>query len=96
MVVRGVWAVSPLFTLMTALSTLGLLFTGAYILKGIRSVLHGPLNNEAVAMTHGRSLEISFREVVAMAPLLVLMLVLGVFPAWLLTVINGTVTRFLS
>jgi NADH-quinone oxidoreductase subunit M len=96
MVVRGVWSVSPLFTLMTAISMLGLLFTGAYILKGIRRVLHGPLNQEAVAMAHGRSLEINAREVVAMAPLLVLMLVIGVFPAWLLGVINDTVTVLLS
>lgn len=96
LVVRGVWAVSPLFTLMTAISMLGLLFTGAYILKGIRDVLHGPLNQDAVAMAHGASLEISFREVVAMVPLLVLMLAIGVFPAWLLGVINDTVTTLLS
>jgi len=96
MVVRGVWAVSPLFTALTAISMLGLLFTGAYILKGVRSVLMGPLNNDAVAMAHGKPLEISFREVVVMAPLLVLMLQLGVYPAWLLNVINATVTRLLS
>jgi NADH:ubiquinone oxidoreductase subunit 4 (subunit M) len=41
-------------------------------------------------------LEINLREVVAMAPLLVLMLVIGVFPAWLLGVINDTVTVLLS
>jgi NADH-quinone oxidoreductase subunit M len=81
---------------MVALSTLGLLFTGAYILKAVRYVLHGPLNQEAVEMAHGRSLEISAREVVAMAPLLVLMLVIGVFPAWLVDVINQTVTKLLS
>ncbi len=96
MVVRGVWPVSPVFTLMTAISTIGLLFTGAYILKGIRYVLMGPLNNDAVAMTHGRSLEINLREIVAMAPLLALMLVLGVVPAWLVSVINATVTKLLS
>jgi NADH-quinone oxidoreductase subunit M len=96
MVVRGVWAVSPWFTLMTAISMLGLLFTGAYILKGIRHVLHGPLNQDAVAMAHGRPLEISAREVIAMAPLLVLMLVIGVFPSWIVDVINDTVTRLLS
>ena len=96
MVVRGVWPVSPVFTLMTAISMLGLLFTGAYILKAIAKVLHGPLNQEAVERAHGRSLEISVREVVAMAPLLALMLLIGVFPAWLVGIINDTVTRLLT
>ncbi len=103
MVVRGVWpvgtageATTPIFQIMTAISMLGLLFTGAYILKAIRHVLHGPLNQEAVEMAHGRPLEISFREVIAMAPLLVLMLVIGVFPAWLVGVINETVVRLLG
>jgi NADH-quinone oxidoreductase subunit M len=96
LVVRGTWGINPTFTLLTAISTLGLLFTGAYILKGVRSVLMGPLNNDAVAMAHGRSLEISFREVVAMSPLMVMMLVLGIYPFWLLDVINSTVTRLLS
>lgn len=96
MVVRGVWPVSPMFTLLVAISMLGLLFTGAYILKAVRHVLHGPLNQAAVERAHGASLEISFREVVAMAPLLVLMLLIGVFPAWLVQVINDTVTRLLS
>ncbi len=96
MVVRGVWPVNPLFTALTAASMLGLLFTGAYILKAIRHVLHGPLNEEAIAMAHGRPLEINVREVVAMAPLLVLMLAIGIFPAWIVGVINDTVTRLLS
>ncbi|NDJ54902.1 MAG: NADH-quinone oxidoreductase subunit M [Chloroflexi bacterium] len=101
MVVRGVWAVGagemavPIFPIMIGISMLGLLFTGAYILKGIRTVLLGPLNEDAVDMAHGHSLEINLRETIAMVPLLALMLVLGVFPAWLLSVINGTVTEML-
>ncbi len=95
MVVRGVWPVDPLFTLTTAISMLGLLFTGAYILKAVRHVLHGPLNQDAVEMAHGRPLEINAREVIAMAPLLVLMLVIGVFPAWIVGVINDTVSHLL-
>ena len=47
-------------------------------------------------MAHGRSLEINLREVVALAPLLVLMLLIGVFPAWLVGVINQTVTLLLT
>lgn len=89
MVVRGSW---PVFTGLTALAMIGLLFTGSYILKGVRAVLHGPFN------LHWRDyhLEIEPRELVAIAPLMVLMLVTGIVPNWILPVINDSVTRILS
>ena len=71
---------------------IGLLFTGAYILKGIRAVLHGPFNLK----WRNTNLEIELREVIAIAPLMVLMLVTGVVPNWILTVINASVTRILG
>ncbi|MDF1500942.1 MAG: NADH-quinone oxidoreductase subunit M [Anaerolineales bacterium] len=86
LVVRGAW---PVFSFYTALSMLGLLITGAYILKGIAKVLHGPLNEEWV----GHEMEINRREILAMAPLMVLMLFIGVWPKWILSVINETVLR---
>jgi NADH-quinone oxidoreductase subunit M len=89
MVVRGAW---PVFTLITALGMIGLLMTGAYILRGVGKVLHGPLNTKWV----GHRLEISPREVVAIAPLLVLMLVIGVWPGWLVSVINETIARMIG
>lgn len=85
MVVRGVW---PIFTVYTALAMLGLLFTGAYILKGLKQVLHGPLNEKWV----GHITEINFREILVMVPLMVLMLWIGVWPAWILNVINRAVS----
>jgi NADH-quinone oxidoreductase subunit M len=89
MVVRGVW---PIFTLYTALAMVGLLITGAYILKGIRQVLHGPLNETWL----GHNLEINRREALAIAPLMVLMLLIGVWPKWILDVINQAVLRLLA
>jgi NADH-quinone oxidoreductase subunit M len=89
MVVRGAW---PVFTLVTVLAMLGLLMTGAYILKGIRRTLHGPLNTRWL----GHHLEISPREIIAIAPLMVLMLVVGIWPAWLVGVINEAVTRLFA
>jgi NADH-quinone oxidoreductase subunit M len=90
LVVRGSWGVGWAFPVFTALGMIGLFFTGAYILKGIKQVLHGPLNEH---WTHGehRLSEINAREIFVMAPLLVLMLWLGVWPAWLLDVINRAV-----
>lgn len=84
LVVRGSW---PVLTLYTAAAMIGLLFTGAYILKGIKAVLHGPVNERWAGGEH-KLLEISSREIVVMAPLMTLMLVIGIFPAWILDVIN--------
>jgi NADH-quinone oxidoreductase subunit M len=89
LVVRGAW---PVFTGLTVISMIGLLFTGSYILKGIRAVLLGPFNQH----WQDYHLEIEVREVVAIAPLLVLMLVTGVLPNWILTVINSSVTHIVS
>jgi NADH-quinone oxidoreductase subunit M len=84
LVVRGSW---PVFTIFTALGMIGLLFTGAYILKGIKQVLHGPLNEKWV----GHLPEINIREIFVIAPLMILMLWIGVWPNWILDVINWAV-----
>ena len=84
LVVRGSW---PIFALFTALSMLGLLFTGGYILKGIAKALHGPLNERWI----GHLSEINAREVFVIVPLMILMLWIGVWPNWILSVINHAV-----
>jgi NADH-quinone oxidoreductase subunit M len=85
LVVRGAF---PVLTVYTVVAMLGLLFTGAYILKGIKKVLHGPLNER----WKGHMTEINIREVIVMVPLMALILVIGVWPAWILEVINKAVT----
>jgi NADH-quinone oxidoreductase subunit M len=90
-VVSGSW---PVFTFITALSMIGLLMTGAYVLKAIQKVLHGPVNREL--LHHAAMPDINRREVIALAPLLVLMLVVGVYPMWLMTVINDSVMKLIG
>jgi NADH-quinone oxidoreductase subunit M len=84
LVVRGSFPILPVFT---AISMIGLLFTGAYILKGIRKVLHGPLNEHWAHGEHALT-EINTREIIVMAPLMVMILFLGIWPMGLLDVIN--------
>jgi NADH-quinone oxidoreductase subunit M len=86
LVVRGAW---PVFSLATALSMIGLFFTGAYVLKALRLVLHGPLNERWNGHLH----EMSARELVVISPLMLLTFAIGVWPAWILNLINQTVTR---
>jgi NADH-quinone oxidoreductase subunit M len=87
LVVRGAY---PVLTIYTAIAMIGLLFTGAYILKGIKSVLHGP-ENEHWAHGEHRITEINTREILVMLPLMILILIIGVWPAWILDVINKAV-----
>ena len=87
LVVRGSW---PIFTAATALGMIGLFFTGAYILKALKMVLHGPLNERWI----GHLTEINAREMVVIVPLMALMLAIGVWPAWILNVINRAVGLF--
>jgi NADH-quinone oxidoreductase subunit M len=86
LVVRGAW---PVFSLATALSLIGLFFTGAYVLKALKQVLHGPLNKR----WQGNIEEINPREIFVIAPLMVLMLVIGIWPAWILNIINQAVMK---
>ncbi len=84
LVVRGSW---PVFTVATALSMIGLLFTGAYVLIALRKVLHGPLNNQWVEHLP----EINTREIFVLVPLIVFILAIGIWPAWILEIINKAV-----
>jgi NADH-quinone oxidoreductase subunit M len=86
MVVRGAW---PVFTLFTVLAMIGLFFTGAYILKGIKQVLHGPVNEHWI----GHVSEMNAREIFVIVPLMVLILWIGIWPSWILNVINNAVMR---
>jgi NADH-quinone oxidoreductase subunit M len=87
LVVRGAW---PIFSLATGLSMIGLFFTGAYVLKALSKVLHGPLNKHY----QGNIAEIDKRELVVIAPLMALMLVIGLWPSWIMDVINRAVMQW--
>ena len=84
MVVLGAW---PVFTLATALSMIGLFFTGAYVLKALMKVLHGPLNQK----WNGKISEMDVREIFVITPLMVIILIIGIWPAWIVDVINRAV-----
>ena len=94
LIVSGSFKAYPVYVF---LSMFGLLVTGIYILKGIQKLLHGPYNEEWAAYDRTEHrLEIERREVIALAPLVVLMLITGLYPNWVLEVINSGVVRFLG
>ena len=85
LVIRGAW---PVLMLATAVSMIGLFFTGAYVLKALKMVLHGPLNER----WEGVLSEMNIRELVVITPLMFFMLLIGIWPAWILEVINRAVS----
>ena len=86
-----------LFPILVLLSMIGLLMTGAYILKGLQKVLHGPPNDEWIEYHENEhSLEINMRETIALAPLVALMLITGIYPNWILPVIDTAVSNVLA
>jgi NADH-quinone oxidoreductase subunit M len=90
MVVRGSFHASPdggwtIFTYYTVLSMAGLLLTGIYVLKSVQKVLHGPIGHEWKA--HPLP-DINKIELLGVAPLMIMLLVLGVYPSLILNLIN--------
>lgn len=83
-ITRGAWGI---FTFYVILSMIGLLMTGAYVLKGIGETLHGETKEE------WRNLpSMTFREHLVVWPLMLLILSLGLWPRWLEAVINDTIS----
>jgi NADH-quinone oxidoreductase subunit M len=81
LVVRGAF---PVFTLATSLSAIGLFFSGVYILKALKLVLHGPLNER----WSGKLSDMTWGEIAVVTPLMLLILLTGIYPAWILDLIN--------
>lgn len=85
MITAGSWNI---FYVQVALSMLGLLMTGAYILKGIGETLHGETKREWSDLP-----KMTLTEHFVIWPLMILMLSLGIWPQWMLAIINDTVTK---
>jgi NADH-quinone oxidoreductase subunit M len=74
-----------------AVATLGIVITAAYVLRLYQRSMTGPLKPELEGMT-----DLKGREVTALMPIAVLTIVLGLFPAPLLNVINPAVDQVMT
>lgn len=76
---------------MVIVSCIGILLAAAYLLYMIQRVLLGPLNSKWATLT-----DISAREIVTLVPLMVLILVLGVYPMAALRYMMPTMTTLIQ
>ncbi|HPP76051.1 MAG TPA: NADH-quinone oxidoreductase subunit M [Armatimonadota bacterium] len=83
-VFRGAFASS---ILITALATIGIVITAAYLLWTIQRVLLGPANPKYEKLPDADT-----REVVSLAPLMALMIAFGIWPKPILDIINTAST----
>jgi len=87
----GIAGNQPLLIL-TALSVLGILFTAAFILwKVIQMLLLGPQNERWIGTP-----DLSRSEMLMLAPLVVLMILFGIYPMPILTFIHGATGSLLA
>jgi NADH-quinone oxidoreductase subunit M len=78
----------PLATWATALSVLGLLITAIFILTVLQRVFNGPLNEKWSKLP-----DLTISERVLILPAIALMFVLGIYPQFILGVINSTAVQ---
>lgn len=80
----------PVFTIAAFLAAFAVMITVGYLLWMVRRVAFGPLNDERVGMP-----DMTLSEGVSVAPLCALILVVGVFPQTIISVISAS-TQVLS
>lgn len=93
---RGTWASLPFFTL---LATIGLVVSALALLQMYARIFNGPLNPRWDAGHGGLALpdmRVASREFLAAAPLLVLLLILGIYPAPIMDLANQTATALVN
>ena len=93
---RGTWASLPFFTL---LATIGLVVSALALLQMYARIFNGPLNPRWDAGHGGQALpdmRVASREFLAAAPLLVLLLILGIYPAPIMDLANQTATALVN
>jgi NADH-quinone oxidoreductase subunit M len=82
---RGVWASLPLFAL---LATIGLVVTALALLRMYGQMFHGQTNERSTMP----DMRLAGREFLAVAPLLIALLILGIYPAPIMDLSNQTAT----
>lgn len=79
-----------IFALLAVIATTGVIFAAVYLLWATQRVFFGPIKHQENA----HLLDLSFREGLVLAPLVIMAVVMGVYPQPFLNTINPSVTHF--
>jgi NADH-quinone oxidoreductase subunit M len=89
LILLGSWKANPG---LSAISTLGVIFGAVYMLWMVQRVFFGPINNPE----NEKLVDLNFRELVVMAPLIVAIFFMGLNPNFFFSKMGPSVDRFLS
>lgn len=81
----------PVYRTLTFLSLIGIILAATYLLYMIQRVLLGPLNEKWAKLT-----DINRREIFTLAPLMVPILVIGIYPQWILNYLTPSLNALLA
>jgi len=95
LVLLGSYPTQPVYTI---IATVGIIFAALYVLWVYQRTMQGPQGGSAVdqALTDGRLVDVTRGEVAVLAPLVVLIVLLGFYPKPVLDVITPSVTATLT
>jgi NADH-quinone oxidoreductase subunit M len=77
--------------IITMASTLGIVLTAAYMLWTLQRVFLGKTNEKWISMP-----DVDAREILMLAPLAIIVLVLGIYPSFLLNVMTSSVNHLVD
>jgi NADH-quinone oxidoreductase subunit M len=89
LIILGSWKANPGIS---AISSLGVVFGAVYMLWMFQRVMFGPIKNEE----NKKLKDLNVREMFVLAPLLVMIFVMGIFPNIFLSKMEPSIDRFLS
>jgi NADH-quinone oxidoreductase subunit M len=78
----------PSYSVTVAIAVVGVLLTAVYFLRMIQRMFLGPVAGHTEGLT-----EINAREVISVAPLAILMIAIGIYPALLSNYIEATIAN---
>jgi NADH-quinone oxidoreductase subunit M len=89
LILLGAWKSSPG---LAAISALGVIFGAVYMLWMFQRVMFGPINNKE----NENLSDLSFREIAVLAPLIVAIFAMGIYPNFFFEKMEPSIQRFLS
>ena len=88
---RFILGAFPVYKTITIISMIGVVVTAAYFLWIIQKIFLGPFNQKWSGLT-----DMIARELITTVPLIVIMIVLGIFPGIVLDTFTQTVNQLVS
>ena len=89
LILLGAWKVSPI---LTAVSTLGVIFGAVYMLWMFQRVMFGPMKHKE----NEELKDLTFREFAVLTPLIIAIFVMGICPNFFLEKMEPSIQRFIA